>query len=235
MKVNKKTTDYISFVSGIPLFQNLPEPALRMIEGILIEREFQRGENIFTDGSESTGFYIIVKGRVKVYKLSPEGKEQILHIVGPKEMLGAVSAFAGNPYIAHAEAMEKTGALFFPRNDFLALIREEPTVVMNMMANLSMRLQYFTRMIEDLSLKEVPGRLAAYLLYLHQQPGCGDTIEIDISRGQLASLLGTIPETLSRILRRMSEKGILEVSGRKINLLKKSALQDIVNGAKIKF
>ncbi|HDH04754.1 MAG TPA: Crp/Fnr family transcriptional regulator, partial [Nitrospirae bacterium] len=116
--------------------------------------------------------------------------------------------------------------------DFLALIRNEPSVVMNMMANLSMRLQYFTRMIEDLSLKEVPGRLAAYLLYLSRQPGCGDTVEIDISKGQLASLLGTIPETLSRILRRMSEKGILEVSGRRIKLLKKKALQDIVNGEK---
>jgi CRP/FNR family transcriptional regulator len=104
---------------------------------------------------------------------------------------------------------------------------------MNMMANLSMRLQHFTRMIEDLSLKEVPGRLAAYLLYLCKQTGCGDIVEIDISKGQLASLIGTIPETLSRILRKMSEKDILEVKGRKIRLLKKNALNDIVNGEKI--
>ena len=104
---------------------------------------------------------------------------------------------------------------------------------MNMMANLSMRLQHFTRMIEDLSLKEVPGRLAAYLLYLCKQTGCGDSVEIDISKGQLASLIGTIPETLSRILRRMSEKKILKVKGRKIVLIKKKVLHDIVNGEKM--
>ncbi len=232
--MGKKTAEHMSFVTQIPLFKGLPEPALRMLEGILREREFLRGENIFSEGGESIGFYIIKKGRVKVYKLSAEGKEQILHIAGSRELLGAVSAFSGGPYPAHADALEKTKALFFPRKEFLALIRKEPSVVMNMMANLSMRLQHFTRMIEDLSLKEVPGRLAAYLLYLCKGTGCSDLVEMDISKGELASLLGTIPETLSRILRRMSEKGILKVSGRKIRLLKKKELEDIVNGEKIK-
>ena len=228
--MSKKTTGHLSLIDDIPLFHNLPEPALNMLQGIFTEREFSKGEHIFTEGSESTGFYIIIRGRVKVYKLSLDGKEQILHIVGPKELLGAVSAFAGGPYPAHADAMEKTKALFFPRKDFLALIRKEPSVVMNMMANLAMRLQHFTRLIEDLSLKEVPGRLAAYLLYMCKQTGCGDAVEIDISKGQLASLLGTIPETLSRILRKLSEKGVLEVSGRRIRLINKSALQDLING-----
>ncbi len=228
-----KNKDSLSLIANIPLFRKLPENALEMLDGILSEKEFSRGENIFTEGSESTGFYIIIKGRVKVFKLSVEGKEQILHIVGMKELLGAVSAFAGSPYPAHADAMEKTRALFFPRKDFLELVQKEPSVVMNMMANLSMRLQHFTRMIEDLSLKEVPGRLAAYLLYLCKQTGCGDAVEIDISKGQLASLIGTIPETLSRILRRMSEKKILKVKGRKIVLIKKKVLHDIVNGEKM--
>lgn len=225
-----KKVHHTSPVFNIPLFHNLPELSLKMLEKVFTEKEFSKGENIFIEGSESAGFYIIVKGRVKVYKLSPEGKEQILHIVGAKELLGAVSAFAGNPYPAHADAMEKTRALFFPRNDFMALVQKEPAVVMNMMANLAMRLQHFTRMIEDLSLKEVPGRLAAYFLYLCERKGCSDIVEIDISKGQLASLLGTIPETLSRILRRLSEQGVLEVSGRKIRLINKKALQDIING-----
>lgn len=215
---------------NIPLFHNLPEQSLKMLQGIFTEKEFIKGENIFSEGSESTGFYIIMRGRVKVYKLSPDGKEQILHIVGTKELLGAVSAFAGSPYPAHADAMEKTKALFFPRKDFMALVRKDPSVVMNMMANLAMRLQHFTRMIEDLSLKEVPGRLAAYFLYLCERKGCSDIVEIDITKGQLASLLGTIPETLSRILRRLSEQGVLEVSGRKIRLINKKALQDIIDG-----
>lgn len=233
--MSKKSSNRLSLISNIPLFHSLPEAALTMLDRILKEREFARGDNIFTEGSESTGFYIVMKGRVKVFKLSIEGKEQILHIVGPRELLGAVSAFAGNPYPAYADAMESTTALFFPRKEFLTLIRKEPSVVMNMMANLSLRLQHFTRMIEDLSLKEVPGRLAAYLLYMCQQTGCGDAINIDISKGQLASLLGTIPETLSRILRKMSEKGIIEVSGRRIKLINKKTLQDIINGVKMGF
>lgn len=204
-----------------------------MLEGILVEHNFARGENIFTDGSESTGFYIILRGRVKVYKLSPEGKEQILHIARSNELLGAVPAFSGSPYLAHADALEKTQTFFFPRKDFLALIKREPSVVMNMMANLSMRLQHFTRLIEDLSLKEVPGRLAAYLLFLCDRTGCDNSLEMDISKGQLASLLGTIPETLSRILRRLSQKNIIQVRGRKISLLNKKALQDIVGGEKV--
>lgn len=233
--MNMKKTHQVSYVMHIPLFQNLPEPSLKMLQGILTEKEFLKGENIFSEGYESNGFYIIMRGRVKVYKLSPEGKEQILHIVSPKELLGAVSAFAGNPYPAHADAMEKTKALFFPRKDFLALVRKEPSVAMNMMANLAMRLQHFTRMIEDLSLKEVPGRLAAYFLYLCEKKGCSDIVEMDISKGQLASLLGTIPETLSRILRRLSEQGVLEVRGRMIRLINKKALQDIINGEKLRF
>ena len=106
---------------------------------------------------------------------------------------------------------------------------------MNIMANLSMRLQHFTKMIENLSLKEVPGRLGAYLLYLCKRTGCGDSVEMDISKGQLASLLGTSPETLSRILKKMSNKGILEVKGRNILLLKRNELQGIVDGEKITF
>lgn len=224
--------DHIKF-SRIQLFQNLDEGAVRLLEQILTEKKFSRNETIFLEGNDPAGFYIILKGRVKVFKLSADGKEQILHIAGANELLGAVSAFAGNPYPANAEAMEKTTAYFFPRRDFLVLIKKDPSIVMNMMANLAMRLQHFTRMIENLSLKEVPGRLAAYLLYLCTRTECREVIEIDVSKGQLASLLGTIPETISRILRKMREKGIISVSGRKIRLLNKKALQDIVDGGKI--
>jgi CRP/FNR family transcriptional regulator len=231
----RKKDDILAEMAKMPLFQNLSDVVLNMLQGILVQKEFSKGENIFTEGDASAGFFIVQKGRVKVYKLSAEGKEQILHLAGSKELLGAVSAFAGNPYPAHADAMENTGVFYFPRKAFMELIKKEPSVVMNMMANLSLRLQHFTRMIENLSLKEVPGRLAAYLLYHCRQTGCSDSIEIDISKGQLASLLGTIPETLSRILKKMSENGILEVKGRKIRLLKKKELQAIVDGEKVRF
>jgi hypothetical protein len=113
MSRNKLNHD--SLIANIPIFQGLSGPDLYMLEGILKEKEFSKGENIFMEGSDTTGFYIIMKGRVKVFKLSADGKEQILHIAGAKELLGAVSAFSGDPYPAHADAIEKTEAFFFPR------------------------------------------------------------------------------------------------------------------------
>ncbi len=230
--MSNRKEDKLSLLEKLPLFHKLDKSALKMLDRILKVRDFGRGDNIFAEGSDAVGFYIIIRGRVKVFKLSADGKEQILHIAASRELLGAVSAFAGDPYPAYADAMEKTRMFFFPRMEFLSLIQKEPSVVMNMMANLAMRLQHFTRMIEDLSLKEVPGRLAAYLLYLSKKSRDSDHIEIDISKGQLASLLGTIPETLSRILRKMNERGILNVKGRKIELLNKRVLNDIMNGEK---
>jgi CRP/FNR family transcriptional regulator len=224
-----KETDILK---EIPLFHQIEDSILSNIASLLSKKVFRKGVGIFSEGSIADGFYIVVKGRVKVYKLSFDGKEQILHIVESRELLGAVSAFSGTPYPANAEAVEKTEALFFRRDDFFDLIRREPSIVMNMMANLSARLQHFTRMIENLSLKEVPGRLAAYMLYLCEKKGCSDIVEMDISKGQLASLLGTIPETLSRILKKMSDAGVIEVRGRMIRIIKKSVLRDILDGEK---
>jgi CRP/FNR family transcriptional regulator len=95
-----------------------------------------------------------------------------------------------------------------------------------MLAVLSMRLRRFTSQIENLSLKEVPARLAGYLLYLLEEQGQQDSVELEISKGQLASLLGTIPETLSRIFAKMSEEGLIEVVGRRINILDRQRLEE---------
>jgi len=98
---------------------------------------------------------------------------------------------------------------------------------MNMLAVLSKRLREFTVQVENLSLKEVPGRLAAYLVYLADEQQNKDNITLSISKGQLASLLGTIPETLSRIFSRMAELNLIEMDGRNIKLLDRSGLEKL--------
>jgi CRP/FNR family transcriptional regulator, dissimilatory nitrate respiration regulator len=98
---------------------------------------------------------------------------------------------------------------------------------MNMLAVLSRRLIRFTQLIENLSLKEVPGRLAAYLLYLNELNKGSQDLELDISKGQLASLLGTIPETLSRILGRMHKTGLIESDGPRIKIVNIQGLEDL--------
>jgi CRP-like cAMP-binding protein len=212
-------------IASIPLFEGLPREQLADLSHIVEERALIRGEIIFSEGDPGTGFYVVISGRVKVFKLSPEGKEQILHILGTGEPFGEVPVFAGQHFPANAEAMDECRLFFFPRESFVDLIRKNPSLALNMLAILSRRLRMFAALIEDLSLKEVPGRLAAYLLYLSQKNRGSKNLELTITKGQLASLLGTIPETLSRILGKMSAQGLIELDGRRIRILDTGGLQ----------
>ena len=118
--------------------------------------------------------------------------------------------------------------LFFPRQEFIDLITSSPSMALSMLAVLSMRLRQFANQIESLSLKEVPGRLAAHLLYLAEEQGRTDQVVLDIPKGQLANLLGTSPETLSRIFAKMAKEGIINVQGKTIQLLR---YEDLVERA----
>jgi CRP/FNR family transcriptional regulator, dissimilatory nitrate respiration regulator len=220
----------IDLIRNFPLFQGLPENQLAELTGIIMERNYERGEIIFSEGDEASGFFVLISGRLKIFKLSPEGKEQTLHFVEPQEPFAEVAMFAGSHYPAYAEALKESRAFFFPRAAFERLIKKDPDLAMNMLAILSQRLKYFSRLVEDLSLKEVPQRLAAYLLYLGGSDKGPSPIDLNISKGQLASLLGTIPETLSRILNKMTSRGFIEVKGRTMKLLNRNSLESLASG-----
>jgi len=221
------------FIEQIPLFAGLVEAQIQSLVAIVEKRKYSRGKVIFTEGEEAAGLYVLFSGRVKIYKLSSEGKEQILHIFGPGEPFGEVAVFAGGRFPAYAEPLEESETLFFPRRKFIELITKDPSMAMNMLAMLSKRLRYFTQLVENLSLKEVPQRLAAYLLVLENVKDRKDVVELDIAKGQLASLLGTIPETLSRILNKMSNQGYISVEGRQIRLLDRKSIESISMGEKM--
>jgi len=221
------------FIREIPLFAGLIDEQIQWLAAIVERRKYSRGKVIFTEGEEAAGLYVLHTGRVKIYKLSSEGKEQILHIFGPGEPFGEVAVFAGGQFPAYAETLEVSETLFFPRKKIVELLTKDPSMAMNMLAMLSKRLKYFTQLVENLSLKEVPQRLAAYLLVLATMKDKRDTVELDIAKGQLASLLGTIPETLSRILNKMTIQGYIEVEGRQIKLLDRQSLENISMGEKL--
>ena len=214
-------------ISGIPLFEGLPPDELQELAEIVVKKDFKKGQMIFSEGDEGTGFYVVMAGRVKIFKLSLEGKEQILHIFGYGEPFGEVPVFTGRHFPAHAQAMEASRVFFFPREAFVALIRANPSIALNMLAVLSMRLRRFTVLIDDLSLKEVPGRLAAYLLYVSEQNQGTDELVLTITKSQLASLLGTIPETLSRIFGRMAKQGLIVSDGHRIKILNRAGLKGL--------
>jgi CRP/FNR family transcriptional regulator len=222
--------DIRKHLSQVDLFNGLSLPQLDEVARIVSVREYRKGELVFSDGDEGIGFYIVISGKVKVYKVSPDGKEQIMHIFGPDQPFAEVPVFEGSRYPANAEAMDQCKLFFFPKKDFVALIHNNPSLAMNMLASLSQRLKQFSHLIESLSLKEVPGRLASYLLYLSDKNGSIDEFELDIAKSQLASFLGTIPETLSRIFTKMANKELVRINGPQIAILDRSGLENLAEG-----
>jgi len=216
----------LELINASFLFGGLPAELLEAVARIAVEKKFEKGVSVFHEGEPGNGFYMVAEGKVKIFKMSWAGKEQILHIFGPGEPFGEVPVFHGSPFPANAETLVKSVLLFFPRVKFIALVEENPSLALHMLAILSLRLRRFVDQIENLSLKEVPARIAGYLLYLLEEQGGEDSVELEISKGQLASLLGTIPETLSRIFARMSDEGLIAVDGKKIRILDRAALSD---------
>ena len=222
----------VNIIAGIPLFNGLPEDQLLAIKQIAVEKKVNKGEAIFSEGDEGKGFFVVLEGRMKIYKVSAEGKEQILHIFGPGKPFGEVPVFAGQKFPANAQAISKGRLLFFRRAAFVKLITENPSLSLNMLAIMSSKLREFTIQIENLSLKEIPARLASYLIYLADQQQSDELVTLTISKGQLASILGTIPETLSRIFAKLSSQGLINVQGPKITLLDREGLEDLAEYGK---
>lgn len=222
-----------NIIEHTPLFDGLPAEQLDKIERITVSKPYNKGELVFSEGDKGDGFYIVAEGKVKVFKMSSEGKEQILHIFGPGEPFGEVPVFSGKSFPASALTLAKSRLLFFPRKAFVELLAADPSLSLNMMAVLAMRLRQFAAQIESLSLKEVPGRLAAYLVFLSEEQNTPNAVTLTISKGQLASLLGTIPETLSRIFAKMTGKGLIRVNGRNIELVDVPQLEDLAEHGRI--
>lgn len=223
----------IKIISNTPLFKGLNEDVLQEICTIAVQKDYDKGQFIFSEGDDGNGFYIVANGKVKIFKVSAEGKEQILHIFGQGEPFGEVPVFAGRPFPANAQAIVKTSLFFFPRNAFIEKITRNPSLALSMLGVLAMRLREFTVQIENLSLKEVPGRLSAYLLNLSDEQKSQDIARLTISKNQIASLLGTIPETLSRIFTRMAAAGLIKVNGSDILILDRKGIENIAENGKL--
>ena len=219
--------NFLDVISAIPLFNGLPEDQLEAIRKIAIEKQINKGEIVVTEGDDGKGFFVILEGRVKVFKVSAEGKEQILHIFGPGQPFGEVPVFAGQRFPANAQAIDNTKILFFPRVAIVGLITANPSLALNMLAEMSKKLRLFAVQIENLSLKEMPARLASYLIHLADEQDQKEVVTLKISKGQLASILGTIPETLSRVFAKLSGNNLIRVEGKKITLLDRSGLEDL--------
>ena len=213
-------------IRDLPLFSAMTVEELRQLMRQSAIRSYKRGEVLFLEGSPYAGMYVVLSGRVKVFKTNSDGKEQIIHLLGPREPFADVPLFTGGPYPATAQALEDTRVLFIGRQAFLDLLHGNPEVCLRMLGAFAKRMREMVKLIEALSLKEVTARLARHLLD-ESKTIPNATFHLTISKTNLAALLGTIPETLSRSLRQLEDEGLLSVQAKQIIILDRQKLQHI--------
>ena len=214
------------------------------------------GRIVFSAGQSAEAFYVVLDGRVKIYKLSPRGDEQILHLYGPGDSFGEAAMWAGRTFPANAQTLSQAVLLEVRKDVLRRVIARRADLAMGMMAGLSAKLREFTDLIEELSLKEVPARLAGVLLKLagpagaappvrpaaaRGRPGTagraspaagapGQTVRLRQTKRQLAAQIGTVAETLSRALAKMKSAGLIDVQGADIRLLDRQGLEELAEG-----
>lgn len=214
------------------LFTGQDDHTLELIGSATTLKKVARDELIFNEGDPAEFFCVVGKGKVKVYKLSPEGKEQILLIAQPGDSFAEATLYSQARFPASAQALETSELVFINRERFISLLGQHPDLAVNLIARLSELLRNLTNLIEGLSLTDVTTRLALYLIRLtHSLPvKQGASLTLPEKKVVLASQLGTIPETLSRSLAKLAKEGVIEVDGPKITILAPDRLKTISRG-----
>ena len=216
-------------VRRAPLFVALGRAELAELLRACPTRNVPAGTQVLSPSQRADAFYVILAGRVKVYKLSASGDEQILHLYGPGRAFGEAAMWAGGRYPAYAQTLSDAVLLAVGRAALKRLTAANPDLALAMLAGMSAKLREFTELIERLSLKDVPARLAGVLLDLPAKPGT-NTVVLRQTKRQLAAQIAAVPETLSRALAKLKAAGLIEVDGPHITILDTDALTDLADG-----
>ena len=182
-------------------------------------KHYDRGELLFSEGDACRGLFIVGKGKIRIFKLSPSGREQTLAMEGPGSSFAELPVFDGGNYPASAAASEDAEVLFISRKDFQDFCREHPEVGLKVIAVVGSRLRSLVGIIEDLSFTTVRQRLIALILRLANtsttRSSQGVHVELTKSQQDLAAGLGTVRELISRNLGRLQAEGYVNVNGRR--------------------
>ena len=211
-------------LKACPLFSGLQKNELNEVIRIAELRRISSTQLLFSEGDRANYFYVSISGKVRIYKLSSSGREQTLLTPGFGTSIGEAALFADGNYPAYAEAQTDTELVAIEKSRFLDLMKSRPQLAVNMIALLSQRLKNFARKIEQLSLMGVVPRLAEYIV---QNSGAKSEFKLEISKGDLASLLGTVPETLSRAFAKLKVGGYISESGNVISIIDPEGLREI--------
>jgi CRP-like cAMP-binding protein len=209
--------DVIGLLSAVPYFAELDTATLDTIARSTIRQDYATGQVVFLESEECIGLYIVHEGWLKVVKLSPAGREQILHFVGPGDTFNEISVLAAVPNPATVVALEATTVSIVPQDIVLRLIDDHVGLARGIIQNLAGRLLNLVGLVEDLSLRSVEARLARVLL---------ENAEAGVlqrrrwaTQAEMAARLGTVPDVLSRVLRGLVEAGLIQIERREIRII----------------
>lgn len=212
--------DLTSVLAKSALFSSLSPAELRLLADRTVRKPYRSGELLFSEGEPCHGLHTIVHGRVRIFKASLGGREQVLAINQPGESVAELPVFDGGPYPASAIAIEEAQIAFISRSDFQAFCIEHPQVALKVLAVVGARLRRLVGIIEELSFTTIRQRLISALLRLAESEGRqtarGVEFQLPVSHQELASQLGTVRELVSRNLMRLQAEGLLDVDARQI-------------------
>ncbi|MHB8105543.1 MAG: Crp/Fnr family transcriptional regulator [Dehalococcoidales bacterium] len=219
----------IEFLQSMRYFTDIDPAQLKPLQHLFREAHYDKGARILSEGDVTDSLYFIVSGLVKVFKTSPGGKEQVLHIAPPGDSLNDVSLYDGGPNAAGMVALTPVFLYAIKKNDIMRVLPENPRLMMNVIRALAERIRRDSNLLEDLSSSQVLGRLAK--LFLGRYGGEEHTAGLNLTQKDIASLVGSSREMVNRSLKTIEEMGGIRLSRRRIFILDKDVLHKIIEGS----
>ncbi len=211
------------FLKYVPIFSELPDDVIESISKIGYVKNFDKESVILMEDEDGSAMFFIIEGKVKISRISTDGKEVILSVLGKSEFFGEMSILDGLSRSATVIALEPSKVFIIHRNEFLELLTKHPEISIPLLQELTSRLRTADMKIKSLSLKDAEGKVATVILQLADTQGKvrAGIVEIDEMPLQqdLANMAGTSRETISRTLHAFAKKGILEMDGSKLRIL----------------
>lgn len=217
--------EHANCIATVPIFNNLSWEEMAEIAAITKAQSFERGQLIYMAGDPGGKLYVLHCGRVKISRLSANGKEQVIRLLGPGEFMGELSLFSAAPMTDQAEALETTTMCLIEGTKLRELMKKYPSIAFKVMEELSERLEKAEKLIQTLNLNTVEQRLAEALLMM---AAGRNELCLEMTKRDFASQLGMSQETLSRKLAAFQERGLITLKGRrKIVILNRDRLAQI--------
>jgi CRP-like cAMP-binding protein len=213
-------------LKSVSYFSHLDAAVQNVVSQSAVRHKYAPGQVVLIEGGSCAGLYLLESGWLKVTKIGLDGREQVLQMVRAGEAFNAVSVFTDAPNQATVSALEESVAWIIPRELLLKLMEEHPAFARQVIKDLADRVMHLIRLVEDLSLRSVEGRLARLLLE-HAGVGASVTRRRWATQAEMASRLGTVPDVVNRALRKLSDEGLIHVERHQIQILDKEGLKQI--------